>query len=178
MGDMKSAWEIAQERANRLGNLSREEQRKQKEQECRQIAEGIVRNYLDSPGAEDITAAVERYRGEERELVLAAAVDLLTEAVTLDSETRAEKAARGIVALEPGTQPVVGRMMDLLTEYHRAGERIKKEGEGRVKELLHQLRISGTAVGEISIEAGPQRQRAPLEQQLDALRQELRRGKL
>ncbi len=176
MGDMKSAREIAQERANRLGKLSREEQRKQKEQECRQIAQGIVQNYLDSPGEEDIVARLGKYQGEERELILAAAVGLLTEEITLASATRAEKAARGMVALEPGTQPVVGRMMDLLAEHRRAGERTKKEAESRGKELLHQLRISGAAIGEINIETSPQRQRAALEQQLEALKQELPRG--
>ena len=173
MGEMKSAREIAQERANRLGKLSREEERKQKEQECRQLAQGIIRNYLDSPGAEDIVARLDKYQGEERELISAAAVGLLTEAVSLDSATRAEKAARGMVALEPGTQPVVGRMMDLLAEHRRAGEKTGKEGEGRGKELLHQLRISGTAIDEIIIEAGPRRQRAALEQQLDSLKQEI-----
>ena len=176
MGEMKSAREIAQERANRLGKLSREEERKQKEQECRQLAQGIIRNYLDSPGAEDIVARLDKYQGEERELISAAAVGLLTEAVSLDSATRAEKAARGMVALEPGTQPVVGRMMDLLAEYHQAGERTRKEVEERAKGLLHQLRISGTAIGEINIKTSPQRQRAALEQQLDALKEEIQRG--
>lgn len=183
MDDMKSAREIAEERANRLGKFSAEEQRKQKEQECRQIAEGIVRKYLDSPRAEDIIAVLDKYQGEERELVGVAVVDLLTEAVTFDSETRAGRAVQGIVSVEPGTQAVVGRMTDLLTEYHQAGERIRKEVEGRAKELLHQLRISGTAVGGINVEASSQQQRnwekfrAPLEQQLDALKHELHKGK-
>jgi len=178
MGEMKSAREIAQERADRLGKLSSEEERKQKEQECRQIAQGIVRSYLDSPGVEDIAARLDKYRGEERELILAAAVGLLTGEITLDSATRAEKAARGMVVLEPGTQPVVGRMMDLLDEHRRAGEKTNKEVEGKGKELLHQLRISGTAIGGISIETSPQRQRAALEQQLEALKQELHGGKV
>jgi len=45
------------------------------------------------------------------------------------------------------------------------------------------LRISGPAIGEINIEGSPQRQqdwqrfRAPLEQQLDALKRELHEGK-
>ena len=176
MGEMKSAREIAQERANRLGKLSREEERKQKEQECCQIAQGIVQSYLDSPGAEDIAARLDKYQGEERELILAAVVGLLTGAVTLDGGGRVEKAARGMVALEPGTQPVVGRMMDLLAEYHQAGERTRKEVEERAKGLLHQLRISGTAIGEINIKTSPQRQRAALEQQLDALKEEIQRG--
>lgn len=183
MGDIKSAWEIAQERANRLGKLSAEEQKQQKEQECRQITAGLAQNYLDSSETQDITTMLDKHSGEEKSLIEAALFSLLTEAITFDSQDRAEKAARGIVTLEPKAQPIVGRMIDLLTEYHQAGERIRKGVESKVKEVLHQLRISGSAIGEINIEGSPQQQqdlqrfRAPLEQQLDALKRDLHEGK-
>ena len=94
-----------------------------------------------------------------------------------------EKAAQGIVVIKPKLQPLIGRIIDLLTEYHQAGKKIKKEVETRTKEVLHQVRISGSAIGEINIEASPQWQqnwqrfKRPLEQQLDALKQELHKGK-
>lgn len=183
MGDIKSAWEIAQERANRLGKLSAEEQKQQKEQECRQIAAGLAQDYLDFSKTQDITTMLDKHSGEEKSLIESALFSLLTEAITFDSQSRAEKAVRGIVTLEPKAQPIVGRMMDMLTEYHQAGEKIRKGVESRVKEVLHQLRISGSAIGEINIEGSPQQQqdlqrfRAPLEQQLDALKRDLHEGK-
>ena len=183
MGDIKNAWEIAQERANRLGKLSAEEQKEQKEQECRQIAAGLAQDYLDFSETQDITTMLDKHSGEEKSLIESALFSLLTEAITFDSQSRAEKAVRGIVTLEPKAQPIVGRMMDLLTEYHQAGEKIRKGVESRVKEVLHQLRISGSAIGEINIEGSPQQQqdlqrfRAPLEQQLDALKRDLHEGK-
>jgi len=183
MADIKSAWEIAQERVNRLGKLSAEEQRQQKEQECRQIAAGIVQKYLDSSESHDIAAMLDKYSGEEKRLIKLELFSLLTEAITFDSQTRAEKAAQGIVVIKPKSQPLIGRIIDLLTEYHQAGKKIKKEVETRTKEVLHQLRISGSAIGEINIEASPQwqqnRQRfkKPLEQQVDVLKQELHEGK-
>jgi hypothetical protein len=181
MADIKSAWEIAEERANRLGKFSAEEQRQQKEQECRQIAAGIAQRYLDS--SQDITAMLDKYSGEEERLIRLALFDLLIEAIAFDSQSRAEKAANGIVVLEPKSQPLIGRAIDLLMEYWQAGTRITKEVETRGKELLHQLRISGTAINEINIAASPQWQqnwqklKAPLEHQLDALKQELHKGK-
>lgn len=183
MGDIKSAWEIAQERANRLGKLSAEEQKQQKEQECRQITTGLAQNYLDSSETQDITTMLDKHSGEEKSLIESALFSLLTEAITFGSRGRAEKAVRGIVTLEPKAQPIVGRMIDLLTEYHQAGERIRKGVESGAKEVLHQLRISGSAIGEINIEGGPQQQqdwqrfRTPLEQQLDALKRDLHEGK-
>jgi hypothetical protein len=183
VGDIKSAWEIAQERANRLGKLSAEEQKQQKEQECRQIAAGLAQDYLDFSKTQDITTMLDKHSGEEKSLIESALFSLLTEAITFDSQGRTEKAVRGVVTLEPKAQPIVGRMMDMLTEYHQAGERIRKGVESRVKEVLHQLRISGSAIGEINIEGSPQQQqdlqrfRAPLEQQLDALKRDLHEGK-
>jgi hypothetical protein len=126
---------------------------------------------------------LDKHSVEEKSLLESALFSLLTEAITFDSQGRAEKAARGIVTLEPKAQPIVGRMIDLLTEYHQAGERIRKGVESRAKEVLHQLRISGSAIGEINIEGSPQQQqdlqrfRAPLEQQLDALKRDLHEGK-
>jgi len=183
MGDIKSAWEIAQERANRLGRLSAEEQKQQKEQECRQIAAGIAQNYFDSSETQDIATMLDKYSGEEKTLIESALFGLLTEAITFDSQSRAEKAVRAIVTLEPKAQPIVGRMIDLLTEYHQAGERIRTGVESGAKEVLHRLRISGSAIGGINIEGSPQQQqdwqrfRAPLEQQLDALKRDLHEGK-
>ena len=184
MADIKSAWEIAQERVNRLGKLSAEEQKQQEEQECRQIAAGIAQKYLNSSETQDIATMLDKYSGEGKRLIELALFGLLTEAITFDSQTRAEKAAQGIVVMKPKSQPLIGRIIDLLTEYHQAGKTIKKEVETRTKEVLHQLRISGSAIGEINIEAGPQwqqnwqRVRRPLEQQLDALKQELHEGKI
>jgi hypothetical protein len=183
MADIKSAWEIAQERANRLGKLSAEEQKQQEEQECRQIAAGIAQKYLNSSETQDIATMLDKYSGEGKKLIGLALFGLLTEAITFDSQTRAEKAAQAIVVMKPKSQPLIGRIIDLLTEYHQAGKTIKKEVETRTKEVLHQLRISGSAIGEINIEASPQwqqnwqRVKRPLEQQLDALKQELHKGK-
>ena len=183
MADIKSAWEIAQERANRLGKLSAEEQKQQEEQECRQIAAGIAQKYLNSSETQDIATMLDKYSGEEKKSIELALFGLLTEAITFDSQTRAEKAAQAIVVMKPKSQPLIGRIIDLLTEYHQAGKAIKKEVETRTKEVLHQLRISGSAVDEINIEASPQWQQnwqrvnRPLEQQLDALKQELHKGK-
>lgn len=183
MADIRSAWEIAQERANRLGKLSAEEQRQQNEQECRQIAAGIAQKYLDSSETQNIASMLDKYSGEQKRLIELALFSLLIEAITFDSQTRAERAAQAVVVIKPKSQPLIGRMIDLLTEYHQAGTKIRKEVEGRGKELLHQLRISGSAIGEINIEASPQWQqdwqrfRAPLEQQLDALKQELHKGR-
>jgi len=87
MGDIKSAWEIAQERANRLGRLSAEEQKQQKEQECRQIAAGIAQNYFDPSETQDIATILDKYSGEEKTLIELALVGLLTEAITFDSQS-------------------------------------------------------------------------------------------
>ena len=47
MGDIRSSWEIAQEKADRLGDLSSEERNRQKEELYRNTAAVLVHQYLD-----------------------------------------------------------------------------------------------------------------------------------
>ena len=49
MGELKSAWEIAQEKANKLGKLSDEEKEQQTRQRYRQIGQAQHKNGLTVP---------------------------------------------------------------------------------------------------------------------------------
>jgi len=49
MSELKSAWEVAQERANRLGKLSADEKEQQERQKYRQVGQVLAQKWLDSP---------------------------------------------------------------------------------------------------------------------------------
>ena len=60
MDELKSAWEIAQERANRLGKLSAEEKEQQERQGYRQIGQVLAQKWLDNPQRLDLTAELNK----------------------------------------------------------------------------------------------------------------------
>ena len=156
MGELKSAWEIAQEKADRLGRLSAEEQEQQKRERCRQAGQVLAQKWLDGSEEVDIAAELNKYGEEEKGMIRQAIIDCLVEAIDFNSPGRLERAIQGIAGLEPESQPMVEGLTRLVQEYEQAERKTRRELQGPYREVLHELRISGTAVGDINVEATPQ----------------------
>jgi hypothetical protein len=163
MGELKSAWEIAQERANRLGKLSVEEKREQARQRYRQVGQVLAQKWLDSPQPLDMAAELDRHGEEDRQGVRQAAIEHLVEAVEItptQSTDRVRKAIEGISRLDAQLQPEAEEIAGLLQEYEEAEGKTRQQLESGYWETLHRLRISGTAVDGVNIEANEQWQLA------------------
>ncbi len=163
MGEMKSAREIAQERADRLGKLSAEEREQQKSERCRQAGHALAQKWLDGAPAADIVAGPGKYDEEDRDLIRRFAVERLLEDVefaTGHKVERAERAIEGIGHLKPGSQPHVQELERMVQEYEAAEHRLRQQLESGRREALHRMRISGTAIAAVNIEADPQWQAA------------------
>ena len=158
MSELKSAWEIAQERANKLGKLSAEERAQQEMQEYRQSGQALAQKWLDGSQQLDIATELSKHEGEERDIVKRAALEHLIGAVeltTAQGRNSVKKIIEGIIRLEPELQPGTEEMGKLVQEYEGAEQEIREELESDYRETLHRLRISGTAVATINIEANP-----------------------
>lgn len=204
MGELKSAWEIAQGKADRLGKLSAEELQQQREEKCRQIGQAIAQRYLDNLESLDLDVEMEKHSEAEEGLIKTAVAAHLIQALELSSQSgttsrrpterdggmeqnnssggayfRMERVIQGIAGLEPKSKAITERVSRLFQEYEGATREGRQEIERKGKETLHRLRISGTAVGDINVEATPQWQQTwhrlgePFEPRLDHLKQEL-----
>lgn len=182
MGELKSAWQIAQERAERLGRLSEQEKEQQERERCSQIGAALARRWLDATGELDIGSELEKYQGRERVLVRGALIQHLLEAVELGVQGRVERAraiTQVISNLEPRLASKIEEVTQLLQEYETAEKKVSAEIEDRRRQILHQLRISGSAIAGINVERDPQWQsaqqklREEFEPKLHGLKQEL-----
>jgi hypothetical protein len=166
MGELKTAWEIAQEKANRLGKLSAEEKEQQERQRYRLIGQVLAQKWIDSSRQPNITAELNKHGEKEREIIKQAVIEHLVEAIeftTTRDINRVKRVIEAISSLEPEFQPKAEEISQLVQEYEEAEQKIRQELESDYRETLHQLRISGTAVDAINIEADhkwqPARQR-------------------
>jgi len=163
MSEMKSAWELAQERANRLGKLSAQEKEEQERQTYSQIGRALAHKLMNGFQRLDIAEELGKHEEKGRETIKQAVMEHLVAAVEL-TPGKSLDSARGIIgaisSLKPDLQPRAEEVGQLVREYELAEEKIKQELEGNTRETLHQLRISGTAVGAINIEDNPQWQTA------------------
>ena len=180
MGEIKSVWEIVRERVERLGKLSPEEIRRQREEKCNLLGEVLAEKYLSGLDLWQLEVELGKYSGEEADLVKKAVASRLVQAIEVGDYEKLEKVIIGISYLKPSEEvkKIGERIKSLFREYRQEEERewegIEKEG----RELLHQLRISGEAIEEINPKA-----RSEWEQRLERVVQpykerleELKRG--
>jgi len=188
MGEIKSAFERAMERADRVGKLTPEEVWRRREEKCVPAGRAISDRYLEHGHEQLLKEDVEKHSVDERRIVSKAAQSRLVEAVGLTDYERTERALNGLLSL-CGAQgeKVIGGKVDeiagLLEEFARE-LKLKYEAEKENiqqgdKELLHQLRISGSAIGEVNMSASEtwgriyQEFLAPYRERLESLKNEL-----
>jgi hypothetical protein len=163
MGEIKSALEIAQEKANRLGKLSAEEKEKQERQRYRQISQALAQKWLDSSRPPNITEELSTYEEKEREVIKQALIEHLAEVIEFTNTQGIDSTKKVIEVLSilgPELQPKAEEIGELVQEYEGAEQKIRQELESSYRETLHKLRISGTAIEAINIEVDPKWQPA------------------
>lgn len=159
VAEMKSAFEKALERAERLGKLSPEEIREGREKEFTPIGRALAEHYLGHGYGHILAEEMAKYSGEEKDVVMKAALSRLVEAIELGNYEATERAIAGILALkgEGEIGPIPEQIKSLFEEYKQAEKDRYEKGKGEIerkeRELLRQLGISGSAIGEINLEA-------------------------
>jgi hypothetical protein len=153
VSDIKSAWEIAQEKASKLGDLSPEERELQKQDKCRLIGQSLAEKYLSHHDLGILRDELSKHTAVDKDLVSQAAVRRLIQGVELQYLPALAEISKGILALTSSTTvtKTLDEIRELFQEYADAENKEKQEIEKAGGEMLHQLRISGTAIGQINI---------------------------
>jgi len=154
VGEIKSAWELAMEKAERLGKLSPDERSRQKEEEYRSIGQTLVEKYLAGLGLWQLEVELEKYSTDYREGVKAALISRLADALVLGDDERLERIIAGILTVAPdkreNVEAIRSQLTQLFEEYGEVEAEADREMEKSAKDILHQLRISGSAIGEVN----------------------------
>lgn len=181
MGDIKSSWEIASEKVAKLGKLSVEEQKQQKENELRPVANLVADTYLSSNNSVRAQNELNKYKSEDRELIKKIALKQLIERIDLHNSSLLSKVKAGIVdlAVDKKTAEVLNKIEELFNEYLEMDKANRQEIEEEGRELLHQLRISGSAITRVNNRAQEKwchkldTGAVPYQKDVDALKQKL-----
>jgi hypothetical protein len=181
MGEIKSAREIAQEKVSKLGELSPEERRGQRQDRCRLIGKSLADKYLSQYDTRLLEAGLNEHGAQDKNLIIQAAVQRLIEGIDLKYGSRLDKISQGILTLANTETAIetLGKIQELFQEYEEAENRERQEIEKAGREILHQLRLSGTAISEINARAKEEWEKrltqlaGPFEERLNNLKQEL-----
>ena len=155
--ELKSAFDIAMERAQKLGDMSAQERQRSREEEFREIGEALGKRYLDGLPIRDVEIELRRHEGNRR-IVIRHLLSFLLDTLALGNSEGAENVLAAIQHY-CGDSGAVARIRNLFNEYQKAIEQAWEEkriklGTAKRKEL--KLRgIFGSAV-EPAIEASPE----------------------
>ena len=185
MGEMKSAFEKALEKADKIGKLSPEEMREREEAEYAPVGRAIAERFLGHGHKQILKEEVERYSSDENGIVVRAALSLLVKSIDLTSSDLIERSLDGLLTLK-GKERIGGtvdRIRILFSEFQEKREqeyeREKENIDKSERELLHQIRIAGSAVGPINPTASEslslvyEKLTSQFNERLEALKQEL-----
>ena len=146
-----------------MGKLSAQELELQQTQECRQIGQALAQKWLDSSQQLDLTDELDKHEEKARKIIKQALIEHLVEAIGFTS-ARGTGSAKGIIKmvsnLQPELQPKAEEIHELIEEYEAAEQKTRQELESKYREILHQLRISGTAVDAVNVQAAQEWQSA------------------
>ncbi|MCJ7514399.1 MAG: hypothetical protein MUO89_00280 [Dehalococcoidia bacterium] len=181
MADIKSAWEIAQEKAGRLGQLSPEERERQRQDRCRVIGESLAEKYLNQHDIGIFKEELRNHSAQDKDLINQAAVHRLIQDIKLQYPQVLTAISRGILILADSVTATktLDQIKELFQEYAEAENKEKQEIEKAGGEMLHQLRISGTAISHLNIRAKEEWEKKldqtahPFDERLHRLNQEL-----
>lgn len=146
---VKSALDIALEKAQKLGSLSAEEKQRLKEEELRAVGEALGKRYLDGLPFRDVAIELKRYKDEDRHVVARYLLSFLWSMVDISDIETAESALAAIQYFSGDSDAVEG-IRNLFREYQRAKEEAWRENQSALEAAKrNQLRlkgISGSAV--------------------------------
>jgi hypothetical protein len=156
MGDIRSSWEIALEKADRLGGLSSEERTRQKEEQYRSAVVMLVHQYLDNKDIRPVKKELDKYTDKDRELLERLLLDELINAIDLDKQESLALIFSGIKAFSDKEEAGHGidAIKQLYNECHNSREEEKHRADDAGRQLLRDMGISGSAIGTINIYDG------------------------
>lgn len=183
MDELKSAFDRAMERAERVGELSPEEMRERKEAEFTPVGRAVAERYLEHGHESLFVEDVNKHAGDEGDIIKRAALVRLVESIALSDYEMAERAMKGVLTLSGEVGGIIESMLGLFQDFGEEVQRKYSSERGKLdaeeRELLHQMRISGSAVGQINLAASESWGRiyrefsAPFVERLEALKAEL-----
>ncbi|MDY6917771.1 MAG: hypothetical protein SVP26_07470 [Chloroflexota bacterium] len=172
MAEMKSAYERALERAEKLGRLSPDELRQRRESEGSAVGKALAERYLEHGHTRTLNQEVDRHGAAERDVIARAILLRLVDAVSLQDSETTRRALQGIRSLQPSVTKLdaEGRMQSLASEYQTDEAEVYEqklwEMSATAGALLQELGISGSAVADVRPSAS--RLRAEIAEELSS----------
>jgi len=181
MSEMKSAWQIAMEKTEKIEKASPQELMREKEERYAQVAKALAEKLLLGLDGRHWQVEFEKYPAEDRDLLRQKVISHLAYTIEIGDPMKLDRTLSGIRHLKKdrAVQTVEDEIKRLFEEYAQAQQSLRHELDKQVWESLGQLGISGNAIAEVNYLADAEGKRrlqkiaAPYNEKLTRFKREL-----
>lgn len=162
---IRSAWEIALERAERLGKLSAEDMRRRLEEELAPVGTALAQRYLAGLPFRDVETELEKRPAQERGVLAQAAMSALCDVISLEGGERVQRAIEGarLLCPEKSATEACDGIRHLMAEYGQSLGDAQTKLQPTIRRVLERrlgdVGISGSAV-EVNVMASAEWRKA------------------
>ena len=147
--EIKSAFELAMEKAQKLGDLSDEERQKLEDRELREAGDALARRFLNGLPFSDVELELTKYEEKERISISNHILSHILDSIPISPDSQADKVLTAVEYLS-GKSEAVHKIKSLQQEYAHILENNLQDNFGLLesikREELIQIGISGSAV--------------------------------
>jgi len=149
---IKSAWEIAMERAASRTSIKPEELQKQNEEKGLIIGKALADKFLNDLDKNKLKADLEKYGEEERPFILKGTRTALIESLELGDYEKLENVIEGLGSLAENDRPkeIKGRLFLVYGNYTSIYKKSSEKFQAAGRKILNRYRISGDAIKAIN----------------------------
>jgi hypothetical protein len=149
---IKSAWEIAMERAAGRSSVKPEELRKQNEEKGRIIGKALADKFLIGWDKKKLKADLEKYGEEERPFIIKGTRTALIESLVLGDYEKLENIIEGLSSLAGSSRlsEIKGSLLLVYDSYTRVYKKSSEKFQAEGGKILNRYGISGDAVKAIN----------------------------
>lgn len=146
---IKSAFELAMEKAQKLGDLSDEERQRLKDEELREAGDALAKRFLNGLPFRDVELELAKHKEDERSTISNHILSHILKKIDISPDSLADKVLTAVEYLS-GNSEAVQKIKSLQQEYARVLEKNRRENlealESVKRKELKQIGISGSAV--------------------------------
>lgn len=152
MEKIKSAWEIAMERAASRTSVKPEELQKQNEEKGRIIGKALADKFLNDLDKNKLKADLEKYGEEERSFIIKGTRTALIESLELGDYEKLENVIEGLSSLAGSCRlnEIKGSLLLVYDSYTGIYKKSSERFQAAGRKILNKYRISGDAVKAIN----------------------------
>lgn len=155
MGEIKSSWEIAMEKVDKLKELTPDELKKQEEERYTLVGQAIADKYIEAINLRQLKFDLDKYNNEERKLLRPIIASSLISNIELGDYDGLDKIieAASYIRQKEISMGLIDEIKKLFQEYEKAKEKVMDDMDGLAMQALLNMGISGSAIAEVNTKA-------------------------